>query len=247
MPPQPHTTHFGFERVDIAEKTARVRGVFSRVAGKYDLMNDVMSGGLHRLWKDHMIKKLHLHDDMTVLDVAGGTGDITLRMLRQAGIDVTICDINADMLTEGKARQEFTAYPTVDWLCGNAECLPLPSDHFDKITIAFGIRNVTDIPAALSEMTRVLKPGGQFVCLEFSEVTNSALKPVYDAYSFRLIPWLGEKIADDRASYQYLVESIRRFPNAKHFAQMCETAGLSNISYERLSGGIVALHSGWKI
>ncbi len=243
---QQKETHFGFKTVDWDEKQSRVRGVFDSVASRYDIMNDVMSLGAHRLWKRYMVDTLRLQDDMQVLDLAGGTGDIGFAMRKRAAIDLTICDINAEMLGQGRARGFDTNIRDVKWVCGNAECLPLPDAQFDVVTIAFGIRNVTDIGAALHEMYRVLKPSGRLLCLEFSHPV-AALKPIYDAYSFKLIPRMGEWIAKDRDSYQYLVESIRRFPTQDDFAQMMTDAGFAQARYDNLSGGIVALHSGYRI
>lgn len=258
-------THFGFETIPQGEKTQRVRGVFNSVASSYDIMNDVMSLGAHRLWKRDFVSGLGLRDGQRVLDVAGGTGDIAFLMRRRADVNVTVCDINHEMLKVGMKRANTSSSPrrrgsslstldsrfrgndSLSWVTGNAECLPLPSNHFDAVTIAFGIRNVTDIPAALREMRRVLKIGGRFACLEFSEVKSDALKPIYDKYSFDLIPRFGEWIAKDKASYQYLVESIRRFPNQKRFKQMIADAGFEQVTHRNLTGGVVAIHQGWKL
>lgn len=240
-------THFGFESVDWDEKTRRVRGVFDSVASRYDLMNDVMSAGMHRLWKSQMVRSLHLRPDMQVLDLAGGTGDIAFRILKKESVDITVCDINASMLTEGRNRAIDLAIHGAHWLCGNAECLPLPDASFDVCTIAFGIRNVTDILAALRDIHRILKPGGQFVCLEFSQVVNPVLRPVYDWYSFNCIPTFGGLITKDKESYRYLVESIRQFPKQEAFAQMIRDAGFGQVSYHNMNSGIVAMHKGWRI
>lgn len=265
-----NTTHFGFETVGIEEKTQRVRDVFDSVASSYDRMNDVMSLGLHRLWKREFVAGLGLRDGMNILDLAGGTGDIAFLMRNRADAAITVCDINAEMLKVGRTRafdKAIVSFPrkresqedcspedprlrgdnALRWLCGNAESLPLPANQFDRCTIAFGIRNVTDIPAALKDIHRVLKPGGQFACLEFSEVKPAILKPLYERYSFELIPRFGEWIAKDRDSYQYLVESIRRFPNQSAFASMIRDAGFEQVSYRNLSAGVVAIHKGWKI
>lgn len=264
-----HTTHFGFETVEAEEKTRRVRGVFNSVASNYDRMNDVMSLGLHRLWKRDFVSGLRLRAGQQVLDVAGGTGDIAFLMRQSAEVAISLCDINHEMLKVGRQRSiKPSSFRTLrphrrnldpspasglalddalTWVTGNAECLPFPSHHFDCVTIAFGIRNVTDIPAALREMFRVLKVGGQFACLEFSDVQNDVLKPLYDAYSFSLIPRFGEWVAGDKASYQYLVESIRQFPNQVRFAQMLREAGFEQVSYRNLTGGVVAIHKGWKL
>lgn len=242
-------THFGFKTIDVQDKTARVRGVFDSVASRYDLMNDVMSLGTHRLWKREFLTSLNLRDGQQVLDLAGGTGDIAFLMSRRAELCVSICDINESMLTVGRerAKQEAPHADSFDWVTGNAESLPFPDHSFDRVSIAFGIRNVTDIPAALAEIYRVLKPGGLFACLEFSEVKHALLKPIYDRYSFDIIPRFGEWIAQDRESYEYLVESIRRFPNQLQYKRMMQQAGLAQCSYRNLSGGIVAIHKGWKI
>lgn len=240
-------THFGYQNVAWDEKASRVRSVFDSVASNYDVMNDVMSGGMHRLWKAQMVRDLRLQDGMRILDLAGGTGDIAFRMRKGAQLGITVCDINASMLEHGRNRAFDKGFSDLEWVCGNAECLPLPSRQFDVCTIAFGIRNVTDIPKALKDIHRTLKPGGRFVCLEFSYVTNPALKPIYDTYSFSCIPRFGEWIAKDRDSYQYLVESIRRFPKQEAFAKMMKEAGFEQVSYRNLTGGVVAIHSGWRI
>ncbi|MCP1549767.1 MULTISPECIES: bifunctional demethylmenaquinone methyltransferase/2-methoxy-6-polyprenyl-1,4-benzoquinol methylase UbiE [Methylorubrum] len=245
------TADFGYERVRLSEKQAKVDDVFRSVARRYDLMNDLMSGGLHRLWKSHLISMLrpsrtrpHQH-----LDVAGGTGDIAFRTLEAGGPEthVTVLDINEAMLRVGAERAGHKYDGRIDFVTGNAETLPLPSNHFDSYTIAFGIRNVPRIDVALREAHRVLKPGGRFLCLEFSRVDLPVLEKIYDAYSFHVIPRIGERVAGDRESYQYLVESIRKFPSPDSFARMIETAGFAHVSHRRLSGGIVAIHSGWKI
>ena len=225
-----------------------VRGVFDSVARKYDVMNDVMSGGLHRLWKREMIATLKPRDGMKILDVAGGTGDIAFRMKEVANVDVTVCDINHSMLREGTHRAiDMNAREGLSWVCGDAEALPVPDNSFDAYTIAFGIRNVTHMDKALAEAYRVLKIGGRFLCLEFSHMENPLLAKAYDAYSFNVIPRMGEKITGDRDAYQYLVESIRRFPKQKEFARMIEAAGFGNVTYRNMTGGCVALHSGRKI
>lgn len=241
------TTHFGFQTISTEEKAAKVRGVFDSVASRYDIMNDVMSLGMHRLWKRDFVGSLGLRSGMNVLDLAGGTGDIAFLMQRAADVTITVCDINENMLREGRNRAIDRNITEPEWLCGNAESLPFASASFDRCTIAFGIRNVTDIPAALKEIYRVLKPGGRFACLEFSQPTVPALQPIYERYSFDLIPKFGDWIAKDRESYQYLVESIRRFPNQKRFASMIEEAGFSQVKHRNLTGGVVAIHSGWKI
>ena len=251
------TTHFGFKDVREEEKQSLVRGVFDSVAEKYDLMNDVMSGGLHRIWKNDFIRDLRPEPGMHLLDVAGGTGDIAFRFLKAANkrteeednpAKVTICDINQNMLVAGRARAlDEGIFDPIDWVTGNAEMLPLPDCSVDAYTIAFGIRNVTHIDVALKEAHRVLKPGGRFMCLEFSKVDLPLLKKIYDIYSFKLIPHFGELISGDKDSYQYLVESIRKFPSQEKFKQMIDDAGFKRTSYRNLSGGIVAIHSGWRI
>jgi demethylmenaquinone methyltransferase / 2-methoxy-6-polyprenyl-1,4-benzoquinol methylase len=241
-------THFGFRRIDMTEKTARVKHVFASVASRYDLMNDLMSGGLHRLWKDHFVRKIHAGSDAVLLDVAGGTGDIARRLYTRTGADVTILDINEAMLATGRGRMIDAAKSDgLRWVCSNAEALPLPDRSVDVYTVAFGLRNVTDIPQALREARRVLKPGGQFLCLEFSHVTAPLLKELYELYSFQMIPRLGAWITKDAASYQYLVESIRMFPPPKTLVRMLEDAGFSRVDYEPLSLGIVAIHRGWRV
>jgi demethylmenaquinone methyltransferase/2-methoxy-6-polyprenyl-1,4-benzoquinol methylase len=251
------TASFGFREVSPGEKTALVRGVFDSVASRYDIMNDAMSGGVHRLWKSAMIDWLRPRPGMRLLDVAGGTGDIAFRILDKAnrGVPpgkapaaVTVCDINAAMLAVGRDRAVNAGrLDNLDWIVGNAEALPFAGSRYDAYTIAFGIRNVTDIPAALREARRVLKPGGRFLCLEFSNVDLPGLKQAYDFYSFNLVPRMGRLIAGDAESYRYLVESIRRFPDRAAFADMIKEAGFSRVSVRAMSGGIVALHSAWRI
>ncbi|PCI33165.1 MAG: bifunctional demethylmenaquinone methyltransferase/2-methoxy-6-polyprenyl-1,4-benzoquinol methylase UbiE [Alphaproteobacteria bacterium] len=251
------TTHFGFKTVDKQSKQALVRNVFDSVAEKYDIMNDVMSGGLHRLWKNDMIRVMRPEPGMTLLDVAGGTGDIAFRFLDAAkkreradspAAEVTVCDINASMLEVGRDRAiDRGILRNIDWVCGNAEGLSFPDNSFDVYTIAFGIRNVTNIDKALAEAYRVLKPGGRFLCLEFSKVNTPLLRKIYDSYSFHILPRFGEMITGDRKSYQYLVESIRQFPTQDKFKSMISEAGFSRVTYRNMTGGVVALHSGWKI
>lgn len=241
-------THFGFETIDAASKARRVGEVFSSVARRYDLMNDVMSLGIHHVWKNRMLEILSPTPGRHLLDVAGGTGDIAFRFQKQTGGKVTICDINNAMLEEGKRRSiDANCWQGLEWVCGDAEHLPFPDQSFDYYTIAFGIRNVTHIDAALREAHRVLKPGGKFACLEFSKVTNPALAKIYDLYSFKIIPHLGKLIAGDSASYQYLVESIRQFPAQEQFAAMIKEAGFSQVQYKNLSSGVVAVHWGWRV
>ncbi|RED18553.1 bifunctional demethylmenaquinone methyltransferase/2-methoxy-6-polyprenyl-1,4-benzoquinol methylase UbiE [Pontivivens insulae] len=240
------TTHFGFEDVPEAEKAGRVHGVFSNVASKYDVMNDVMSMGIHRIWKDAMMDWLAPRPHQHMLDVAGGTGDVAFRFLNRGGGRATVCDMTAAMLEEGKLRPEAQGAP-MEWIVGDAMALPFADNTFDVYTISFGIRNVTRIEDALSEAYRVLKPGGRFLCLEFSQIPNDLMQKVYDLYSFNIIPRMGQVIANDSASYQYLVESIRRFPDQDKFASMIRTAGFEQVKYRNLTMGIAALHSGWKI
>ena len=242
------TTHFGFEEVAPEEKASRVRGVFDAVATKYDVMNDAMSFGLHRLWKTEFVAKLGPRLTMALLDLAGGTGDIALRAYRKGCGAITVCDINEAMLREGRNRfVDENILTGVDWAVGNAESLPFPDRHFDACTIAFGIRNVTDIAQALREIHRVLKTGGHFLCLEFSPVERPVLAKLYDAYSFHVIPRMGRIITGDAAPYQYLVESIRRFPTATRFEAMIKEAGFANTHVRSLNAGAVAIHSGWKL
>ena len=251
------TASFGFRDVPEAEKEGLVRGVFSAVAARYDLMNDVMSGGVHRIWKDAMVEWLNPQPGWRVLDVAGGTGDIAFRitqMARKAGkpgrggeARVTVCDINPDMLAEGVRRAESKGETGIEWVLGDAENLPFADAEFDAYTIAFGIRNVTHIEASLKEARRVLKPGGRFLCLEFSKVTVPGLDALYDAYSFKLLPKMGALVAKDEESYRYLAESIRRFPPPDRFAGMIAAAGLEQVKVRILSGGIAAMHSAWRI
>ncbi|MGK2741921.1 bifunctional demethylmenaquinone methyltransferase/2-methoxy-6-polyprenyl-1,4-benzoquinol methylase UbiE [Tepidicaulis sp. LMO-SS28] len=247
------TTHFGFRTVAEEEKQGLVHEVFEKVAARYDLMNDLMSGGLHRAWKDAMIAWLappRSQRPFAHIDVAGGTGDVAFRLLERAGPNahVTLCDINPHMLTVGRARAEESDWgDQVEIACGNAEALPFPDKSFDAYTIAFGIRNVTHIERALTEARRVLKPGGRFLCLEFSQVAVPGLDKIYDTYSFQLIPRMGRWVTGDADPYQYLVESIRQFPDQERFAAMIREAGFERVSYRNLSGGIAAIHSGWRL
>jgi demethylmenaquinone methyltransferase/2-methoxy-6-polyprenyl-1,4-benzoquinol methylase len=246
------TASFGFRDVPEAEKEGLVHEVFSSVAARYDLMNDVMSGGIHRIWKDALVEWLNPRPGWCVLDVAGGTGDIAFRiaeMVRARGGEaaLTVCDINPDMLGEGRRRAEAKGESAIDWVCGDAESLPFADAQFDAYTIAFGIRNVTHIDAALREARRVLKPGGRFLCLEFSKVNMPGLDALYDAYSFKLLPKMGALVAGDAQSYRYLAESIRRFPPPDQFARMIANAGLDQVKIRTLSGGIAAMHSAWRI
>jgi demethylmenaquinone methyltransferase/2-methoxy-6-polyprenyl-1,4-benzoquinol methylase len=237
---------FGAERVTPEEKTRRVGAVFSSVARRYDLMNDVMSGGLHRLWKDRFVSRVKPRAGETILDMAGGTGDVAFRLARR-GARVTIADINADMLDVGKLRAEQRGIGGLDWRVENAEALTFANDSFDAYTIVFGIRNVTDIPAALREAHRVLKRGGRFYCMEFASSDWPGFARLYDAWADRIIPRLGKAIADDEESYRYLVESIRRFPRPEAFRRMIAGAGFIRAAAEPMLGGLVTIHSGWKI
>jgi len=243
------TTHFGFQTIPEADKAGMVHGVFTRVANRYDVMNDVMSVGIHRLWKDAMMDWLAPRQGQRLLDVAGGTGDVAFRFLARAKSgQATVCDLTESMLTEGRKRAEAeNLAQSLDWVVGDAMALPFAANTFDVYTISFGIRNVTRIPDALREAFRVLKPGGRLMVLEFSQLPNPALQWAYDRYSFNVIPLMGQIIANDRASYQYLVESIRKFPDQETFATMIRQAGFAQVKYRNLSMGIAALHSGWKV
>lgn len=247
--PNDKTTHFGARKVREDEKANLVHGVFTNVASKYDVMNDVMSVGVHRLWKDAMMDWLAPRSGQRLLDVAGGTGDISFRFLRRApGAHSVVLDMTESMLVEGRKRAEAQAMASnLDWVTGDAMALPFEDSTFDVYTISFGIRNVTRIPDALSEAFRVLKPGGRLMVLEFSQLPNAGLQKAYDLYSYNVIPRMGQAIAGDRDSYQYLVESIRRFPDQDTFAAMIRDAGFEQVNYRNLSMGIAALHSGWKI
>ena len=245
---------FGFRDVDPRETPGLVRGVFDRVASRYDLMNDVMSAGVHRLWKDATAARLNPQPGETIIDCAGGTGDMARRFAdlarrarqRRGGDDarILVVDYNAEMIAAGRSRG---LSPEIAWAVGDAQGLPLPDGCADAYVISFGIRNVTDIPAALREARRVLKPGGRFLCLEFSRPPAPALARLYDAYSFRVIPFMGEQIAGDRESYQSLVESIRRFPDQKTFQSLIEAAGFRRAGYTSFTGGVAALHHGWAV
>jgi demethylmenaquinone methyltransferase/2-methoxy-6-polyprenyl-1,4-benzoquinol methylase len=243
------TTHFGYAEVPEDRKADLVHGVFSRVASRYDLMNDLMSGGVHRLWKDAMMDWLAPRPGQRLIDVAGGTGDIAFRFLRRApGATAVVCDLTEPMLEEGRRRAEAEALADrIEWVAGDAMALPFPDASFDVYTISFGIRNVTRPEAALAEAYRVLKTGGRLMVLEFSRVPVPLLQRAYDAYSFKVIPRMGRVVANDRESYQYLVESIRRFPDQETFAAMVRRAGFGQVRYRNLSLGIAALHSAWKL
>jgi demethylmenaquinone methyltransferase/2-methoxy-6-polyprenyl-1,4-benzoquinol methylase len=263
------TTHFGYQEVPEAEKGARVRGVFESVAGRYDLMNDLMSGGVHRLWKGTMIDWLNPRPGQRLVDVAGGTGDIAFRVIERVGAaragPIVVCDLTPEMIAQGRDRaidrgllpgaapgQALDQAPGqppggLYWACADAERLPLPDRSMDAYTIAFGLRNVTRIERALAEARRVLRPGGRFLCLEFSRVAVPLLSGLYDRYSFSVLPALGGWVTGDRAAYVYLAESIRRFPAQDALAGLMTAAGLDLVRYRNLSGGIAALHSGWRI
>lgn len=244
-----NTTHFGRETIPEAEKAGRVQGVFSSVASKYDVMNDVMSMGIHRIWKDAMMDWLAPRPGQKLLDVAGGTGDIAFRFLKRAGSGhATVLDITKPMLIAGRQRAEADQMAeSLDWVVGDAMALPFEDNTFDVYTISFGIRNVTRPQEALNEAFRVLRPGGRLMVLEFSQLPNPAMQKAYDLYSFNVIPRMGKLIANDYDSYQYLVESIRNFPDQDTFLDMVRKAGFENAKYRNLSLGIAALHSGWKI
>jgi len=260
---EPPQTHFGFREVLLDEKQALVDDVFRSVAARYDLMNDLMSGGLHRAWKDVLVNTINpptkgragrLDEKpgkpFALLDLAGGTGDIAFRVAAAggAGTRITVADINPDMLAVGRARAaERGLDDTIAFVEANAEALPFPDRAFDAVSIAFGIRNVPRIDVALKECHRVLKYGGRFLCLEFSAVDLPGLDALYDLYSFNVIPALGRAVTGDGDAYRYLVESIRRFPRPEAFAEMMRAAGFGRVSYQRMSGGIVALHSGWRL
>ncbi len=247
------STHFGFRDIPLEEKQSMVDSVFHSVARRYDLMNDLMSGGLHREWKEILVSKLRPPKNsrgFRLLDVAGGTGDVSFRTLTAGGSGsrAIVADINQEMLKVGRERaaeQRFSG--RVEFVEANAEALPFPDKHFDAVTIAFGIRNVPRIPVALAEMHRVLKHGGHFLCLEFSSADVPMLDEIYDFYSFKVIPEIGRAVTGDKESYQYLVESIRRFPDRETFASMIRKAGFSRVNATALTGGVVAIHSGWRL
>jgi len=250
LTPNPESHFFGSRRVNPDEKTGLVREVFDSVAPRYDLMNDLMSGGLHRLWKDRLVGMIDPQPGQKILDVAGGTGDIALRCYRrtQGKAHITVCDINPNMLEQGKAKAiDHGILSGISWITGNAEEVPVPSRSIDIYVIAFGLRNVTHIDKALSEAARVLKPGGRFYCMEFSPGVRRELKPLYDRYCEQILPLLGRFVAQDRASYQYLAESIQKFPTQTALAKRMERAGLSQAKWLNLTGGIAVIHSAWKI
>ncbi len=239
------TVSFGYQDIDASEKAGRVGGIFSNVAGKYDIMNDAMSGGMHRLWKDRFVRRVKPRAGEDILDMAGGTGDIAFRMVA-SGAHVTVADINQDMLDVGIDRAVKRGEDRLVWSCQDAETLKFPDRSFNAYTIAFGIRNVTHIDRALAEAHRVLRFGGRFYCLEFSSTEWPGFAEVYDAYSHHLVPRLGKAIAGDAESYRYLIESIRRFPKMPAFEQMIKDAGFTSTRVEPIMGGLVAIHSGWK-
>jgi demethylmenaquinone methyltransferase/2-methoxy-6-polyprenyl-1,4-benzoquinol methylase len=238
--------NFGDELVSPEEKTRRVGHVFSSVARRYDLMNDLMSGGMHRLWKDRFVARVKPRAGEQILDMAGGTGDVAFRMARR-GAHVTVADINSDMLEVGKQRAERRGVSGLKWKVENAESLSLADASFDAYTIVFGIRNVTDIPAALREAHRILKRGGRFYCMEFSSSDWPGFSDLYEAYASKVIPRVGKVVADDEESYRYLIESIRRFPKPGAFKAMVADAGFVRANAEPMLGGLVTIHSGWKI
>ena len=246
----PEQASFGYRDVPAAEKAGMVRQVFESVAPRYDLMNDLMSGGVHRLWKNALVDVLNPRSAEKFLDVAGGTGDVAFRIVRRQGdlADVTVCDINPAMLAVGRDRAvDRGMLKGLTWTTGDAESLPFPDRSFDGYTIAFGLRNVTDIDKALRDAYRVLKPGGRFYCLEFSKVTSAPIGRVYDAYSSRALPLFGRVIAKDAESYRYLHESIRRFPPQRELARRLRGAGFANVAWRDMTLGVVALHAGWRV
>ena len=240
------TVSFGYEDIAPEEKTSRVGGVFTSVASSYDLMNDAMSGGMHRLWKDRFVRRVQPREGETILDMAGGTGDIAFR-LAKSGASVTVADINPAMLDVGIERAAKRGIDGLVWSEANAETLQFPDRFFDAYTIAFGIRNVTDIPRALREAHRVLRRGGRFFCLEFSTTLWPGFAEIYDTYSHRIVPKVGKLLAHDEDGYRYLIESIRRFPDMPTFERMIGDAGFIRTKVEPMLGGLVAIHSGWKI
>ncbi|MCW9025036.1 MAG: bifunctional demethylmenaquinone methyltransferase/2-methoxy-6-polyprenyl-1,4-benzoquinol methylase UbiE [Gammaproteobacteria bacterium] len=244
------TTHFGFEEVPYEDKVRKVAGVFHSVADKYDIMNDLMSMGIHRIWKRYTIELSGVRSGQQVLDLAGGTGDLAARFSRMVGPEgqVILADINDSMLKVGRERLTDRGIAgNIEYVQANAECLPFPDSHFDLITMAFGLRNVTDKDAALRSMFRILKPGGQLMVLEFSKPVLKPLNPIYDAYSFKVLPFLGKLITNDSESYKYLAESIRKHPDQDTLKGMMEAAGFERCEYHNLTGGIVALHRGYKL
>jgi demethylmenaquinone methyltransferase / 2-methoxy-6-polyprenyl-1,4-benzoquinol methylase len=247
-PAPDQTTDFGFRRVPVAAKRGMVRSVFDSVASRYDLMNDLMSLGVHRAWKRILVTALDPSPRRTLLDLAGGTGDVAFGWLEAGGGPVVLSDVNASMLEIARDRALSRGFVSeASLLVADAERLPLPDRAVDRVSIAFGLRNCTDKPAVLAEARRVLKPGGRFFCLEFSRLQVAALRPVYDAWSFRVLPLLGRRVARDEASYRYLAESIRTFPDQESLAGMLRDAGFARVAVRNLSGGIAAIHSGWRL
>lgn len=241
------TRDFGYDEVAADEHTRRVRGVFDNVASRYDLMNDLMSGGIHRLWKSELIRMLRPRSQQKLVDVGGGTGDLAFKFLAAGGENVTVIDINEQMIRVGRDRALDRGLLAPIWVTGSAEQLPLPDSSVDVYVTAFCMRNVTRQQKALDEARRVLRPAGKFLCLEFSKVVIEPLRPLYDAYSFAVLPRLGQIVAGDADSYRYLAESIRRFPSQEDFAAMIEAAGLSDVRWRNLTGGIAAIHSARRI
>ncbi len=249
-PPRPDEAWFGFKRVEAEAKSGLVRGVFDSVAGRYDLMNDLMSLGVHRFWKDRMVRRLAPRPGEHMLDVAGGTGDIAFRIIGQTKgrARVSVCDLTPAMVLRGRERAiDRGIVADIDWIAGDAEALPFADMSVDGYTIAFGLRNVTRIGAALREARRVLRPGGRFLCLEFSHVAAPVIDRIYDLYSFKVLPALGAMVAGDGDAYRYLAESIRRFPGQAELTELIAGAGFERAGFENLSGGIAALHSAWRI
>lgn len=249
LPKKPETTHFGFREVATAAKTGMVRNLFTGVAGNYDVMNDLMSFGAHRIWKSALVDWLAPRSGHRILDLAGGTGDVALRILKRSpDSTLTILDLTEEMMAAGRQRAKVAGFASaIDWIAGDALAMPFPSSSFDVCVIAFGLRNFGDINCALAEIHRILKVGGRLLVLEFSEVNVLGLRRIYDSYSFHCIPELGHWVARDRDSYRYLVESIRRFPRQRDFAIMIEQSGFEMVKFRNLSMGIVAIHSGWKV
>jgi demethylmenaquinone methyltransferase/2-methoxy-6-polyprenyl-1,4-benzoquinol methylase len=246
----PESAWFGSRRVRPEEKTRLVRDVFASVASRYDLMNDLMSGGLHRLWKDRFVRMINPKPGNVILDVAGGTGDIARRCYRrtQGKAKIIVCDLSPEMLAEGRARTlDAGILSGIEWKTGNAEGLPLPARSVDIYCIAFGLRNVTHIDKALKEAARVLRPGGRFYCLEFSPGVRKEIKPIYDRYCMGVLPWIGQFVAKDRGAYEYLAESIRKFPDQKTLAKRIEVAGMERVKWTNMTGGIAVIHSAWKL
>ena len=240
LPRDDSNIDFGYKNVKIEEKEQLVKGVFNSVAKKYDLMNDLTSFGVHRVWKNDLINWMAPQKNQKLADIAGGTGDIAQKFIENGGKSAYVIDINSEMIKAGKKQNKL------HWIVASAEKIPVPDNSFERATIAFGLRNVTNRAAALKEIFRILKPGGRFICLEFSHVENNLIKQIYDLWSFKFMPLIGEKITGDRDAYSYLVESIRKFPNQNQLSEMFSEAGFSRIRYRNLSNGIVSLHSGWK-